>query len=197
MQRQRIAGSPSISIHSNVARPSSPPKLQVISHTPGAPSTSFTRSDAGQAAAGSARRRSQAGWNRSITTFRNVARSGFERRAQSPSNAGVTWNFKVRASGCQGRVELLEELVRTIDHGHAASGHVRIDFALHRLPPFGPEPSLIRRHGQDRSQLDPAIVLLDDLELGSRLVEVEPLAKINRERHGPTRLKCDEVCLHA
>jgi hypothetical protein len=101
----------------------------------------------------------------------------------------VTWNFKVRASGRQRRIEVLEECVGTIDHGHVAGGHVRIDFAFHRLPPLCPEPTLICRHGQDRTQLDPAVVLLDDLELGSGLVEVEPLAKVNRERHGPARLK--------
>src|SRR5665811_2014731 len=92
-------------------------------------------------------------------------------------------------SGRQRRIEVLEERVGTIDHGHAAGGHVRIDFALHRLPPLCPEPALIRRHGEDRTQLNPAVVLLDDLELGSRLLEVEPLAKVNRERNGSTRLK--------
>jgi hypothetical protein len=94
-------------------------------------------------------------------------------------------------------VEVLEKCVGTIDDGHAAGGHMGIDFALHRLPPFRPEPALIRRHGQDRAQLDPAVLLLDDLELGSRLVEMEPLAKIDRERHGSARLNRYEVRLHA
>ena len=51
MRRQRIAGSPSISTHSNVARPSGPAKLQIISQTPGAPSISLTRSFPGHGAA--------------------------------------------------------------------------------------------------------------------------------------------------
>ncbi len=93
------------------------------------------------------------------------------------------------SSGSQRVVEVLEESVGTIDDGHAAGGHMFIDFALHRLPTFCPEPALIRRHGQDRAQFDPAVLLLDDLELGSRLVEMKPLTKINRERNGSTRLK--------
>ena len=197
MRRQRIAVSPAISIHSKVARPSGPAKLQVTSHTPGAPSTPFTRSDVGQGAAGSTRRRSQAGWKCFLTTFWNVARSAFESRAQSPSNAGVISNFKRTDSGSQRVVEVLEKRVGAIDDSHAAGGHMRIDFALHRLPTFCPEPALIRRHGQDRAQLDPAVFLLDDLELGSRLVQMKPLAKVNREGHGSTRLKRYEVRLHA
>ncbi len=74
---------------------------------------------------------------------------------------------------------------------------MHIDFVLHRLPPVGPEPALICRHGQDRAQFDPAVVLLNDLQLGSRLVEMEPLPKINRERHGTTRLQGYVVRLHA
>jgi hypothetical protein len=43
MRRQRMASSQSISIHSKVARPSGPAKLQVISQMPGAPWTRFTQ----------------------------------------------------------------------------------------------------------------------------------------------------------
>jgi hypothetical protein len=49
-----------MAVHSNVARPSGPAKLHVISKIPGAPSTSFTRSDAGHDADGFAAYRSQA-----------------------------------------------------------------------------------------------------------------------------------------
>ena len=80
-RRQRIPGSPAISTHSKVARPSGPEKLHVISQTPGAPWTAFTSSEDGHAAAGSSERRSQAGWNSSLTTRWKVARSAFERRA--------------------------------------------------------------------------------------------------------------------
>jgi hypothetical protein len=93
MRRQRIPGSPPIWIHSKVARPSGPEKLHVISQMPWAFSTFLTRSLAGQGADGSARRRSQAGWNWDRITSRKLVRSDSVRRAQSPSKAGVTSNF--------------------------------------------------------------------------------------------------------
>lgn len=71
---------------------------------------------------------------------------------------------------------MLEKPVGTVDDRHAAGGDMRIDFALHRLPALGPEPALVGRHGQDRKQLDPAVLLLDDLELSSGLVEMEPVS---------------------
>jgi hypothetical protein len=49
-RRQRIAGSPSTSIHCQVARPSGSFQLHVISHTPEAPSMCFTRSELCQGA---------------------------------------------------------------------------------------------------------------------------------------------------
>ncbi len=48
VRRQRIAGSPSIVVHSNVARPSGPENDHVSSQMPGAPSTARTRSRVGQ-----------------------------------------------------------------------------------------------------------------------------------------------------
>ena len=102
-RRQRTAGSPSISVHSKVARPSGPEKLHVISQTPGAPATSLTRSERGHGVDGSARHRSQGGRNWLVTTSRNVALSSAESRAQSASNAGMSSNFKPPTQVCAER----------------------------------------------------------------------------------------------
>ncbi|HEY1653210.1 MAG TPA: hypothetical protein VGG09_15095 [Acidimicrobiales bacterium] len=64
--------------HSHVARPSGPEKLHVISKTPGAPSTDFTRSRDGHGAR-SATLASQASLNSATTTL-NSSRSLFDRR---------------------------------------------------------------------------------------------------------------------
>ncbi len=69
---------------------------------------------------------------------------------------------------------MLEERLRTIDGRHPAGRHVLVDLTLHHLPPFRPEPALIGRNRQERTQLDPPVLLLDDLELGTGLVEMKP-----------------------
>lgn len=68
---------------------------------------------------------------------------------------------------------------------------------FHRLPPLRTEPALLGRHWQDRAQLDPSVLLFDDLDLSPGLVEVEPPAKVDGQRDRSARLKCHEVRLHA
>src|SRR3990172_2921880 len=79
MRRQRTASEPPTSTHSNVARPSGPLKLQVISQMPGALSTFLTRSDAGHAVDGSAACRSHAATKADRARL-NVAWSAADRR---------------------------------------------------------------------------------------------------------------------
>ena len=72
---------------------------------------------------------------------------------------------------------MLEQPVGTVDDRDPTGGDVRIDLALHRLPPLRPEPALIGRNRQDRKKLHPAIFLFDDLDLGAWLIEVETIVK--------------------
>lgn len=88
-RRQRIAGSSATVTHSQVALPSGPPRLHVISHTPAAPLTSRTRRLRGQGVAGSSVLRSAAGINVSRT---DCVKSSFSRALRHPrsrSKAGV------------------------------------------------------------------------------------------------------------
>lgn len=66
-----MAGSPSIEIHSNVARPSGLFMLQLNSQTPGAFVTPFTLRPAGHSDPRFAAKRSAAGMNFSLMTREN------------------------------------------------------------------------------------------------------------------------------
>jgi len=61
-------------------------------------------------------------------------------------------------------------------HSHFATGDVLVDFPLMALPPLGPEPRLIGRHRQCRSQLDHTVTALEDLDLRARLIQMHPAA---------------------
>lgn len=91
---------------------------------------------------------------------------------------------------------MVKECVRALEPDHSAGRDVLVDFALHGLPPLLPEPTLVRWDREDGAQLDPTVVFLDDLELGSRLIEMESLAKINGQGNRPARLDSHEMRLH-
>ena len=75
-------------------------------------------------------------------------------------------------------------------------GDILVRFALHGLPALGPEPGLVGRDGQDRLQLDVTVLVLDDLHLCARLVQVHAPPKVSRQGDGPAGLHRDEVALH-
>ena len=95
----------------------------------------------------------------------------------------------VVAVKCRGRLELHdfaaggielvqvgEEVIGRLVHGHLAAGNVLVDFPLTTLPLFGPEPRLIGWHGQGRAQLDHAVTAFEYLDLRARLIQVHPPA---------------------
>lgn len=55
-----------------------------------------------------------------------------------------------------------EILARRVDD-NPSGGHVIVDLALTLLPMLGPEPRLVGRHRQRRTQLDNAVGALGDL----------------------------------
>jgi len=59
------------------------------------------------------------------------------------------------------------------------------------------EPALVRSHGQHAAKLHHAILPLDDLDLGARLVDVEPSAKTDRKSDRTPRLDRHVVFFHA
>ena len=69
-----------------------------------------------------------------------------------------------------------EEAIGRLVYGHLAAGNVLVDFPLTLLPLFGPEPRLICRHWQCRSQLDHTVTALEDLDLRARLIQMHPSA---------------------
>jgi hypothetical protein len=73
-RRQRIPGSPPISTHSHVARPSGSERLQVISQTSGAPTTRLTRNERCQGSASPAAARTAQSWKSGNALPRNFAR---------------------------------------------------------------------------------------------------------------------------
>ena len=105
-------------------------------------------------------------------------------------------DLELHASGFERSVEVLEQRVGPVDHGDTAGSHVLIDLALHGLPAIGPEPSLIRRNGQNLPELDAAIVLLHDLDLRARFVQMQPAPKVSRQCNRTSRLDGDEMRFH-
>ena len=89
-----------------------------------------------------------------------------------------------------------EEVVHVHGVADPSGGDVLVRFTLPGLPPLGPEPGLVGRDGQDRLQFDVAVLVLDDLHLCTRLVEVHAPSEVSRQGDGPAGLHRDEVALH-
>jgi len=63
-----------------------------------------------------------------------------------------------------------------------------VHLALTLLPPFGPEPSLIRRNRQCGPQFQHSVAALDDFHLCAWFVEVQPATNLDRQRHDSSGL---------
>src|SRR5664279_5038508 len=96
---------------------------------------------------------------------------------------GSSRTSRLRSRGID-LVQVGEEVIGRLVHGHLAAGNVLVDFPLTPLPLFGPEPRLIGRHWQCRAQLDYTVTALEDLDLRARLIQMHPAAKLARQ--------CDE-----
>lgn len=77
-------------------------------------------------------------------------------------------------------VENRQEPIESINDRRATGRDVGIGLALHGLPALRPKPGLIGRHGDDRYKLNSPVVVLDELDLGIRLVEVKSPTEISR-----------------
>ena len=141
---------------------SGPLKLNVISHTPGVLSTSFTRKVAGQRASfvGSM---PIAGFDECrksrIDESPPLSRESFPIRPEQiaklelHSDASSAANSSLKAAD-------------SIDDDGSARGDVLVGLALHLLPALAPKPGLIGGDRYDWAQLDPTIIVLDQLDLG-------------------------------
>jgi hypothetical protein len=64
---------------------------------------------------------------------------------------------------------------------HLAGCHVLVHTSLPLLPLARPEPGLIGRHRDLRTQLDYSVIPLDDFDLSTRSVEVVASSEIGRQ----------------
>src|SRR5450631_2277380 len=96
---------------------------------------------------------------------------------------GSSRTSRLRSRGID-LVQVGEEVIGRLVHGHLAAVNVLVDFPLTSLPLFGPEPRLIGRYWQCSSQLDHTVIALEDLDLRARPVKMHRAAKLARQ--------CDE-----
>jgi hypothetical protein len=90
-----------------------------------------------------------------------------------------------------------DQLVNAVDNRDPTRGDVGVGFALHRLPAIGPEPGLVSRHRDDRHQLEAPVIVLDQLELRVRAIEMETAPEIGRKGDRAACLDGKDVRLHA
>lgn len=95
---------------------------------------------------------------------------------------------------------MVKEIDRRLMRCDSAGCHMLVNLALAFLPPLGPKPALVSRYGQRRPQFENAVLSLDQLDLSTRLVEVEPPTNVGRERDGAPALHADIAglrwCVH-
>ena len=77
---------------------------------------------------------------------------------------------------------MAEEVLGRLVNRHASGSDVFVDLALALLPPLGPEPALIGWHGQSGPQLDDPVGALRQLQLRTRLVQVQPATNVGGQR---------------
>jgi hypothetical protein len=75
-------------------------------------------------------------------------------------------------------IEVTKEGVTVVVNGHPPSRHVLVDLLLALLPAVLPEPALISRDRQRRPKLENAVLTFSDLDLRTRLVEMQPTSNV-------------------
>jgi len=73
-----------------------------------------------------------------------------------------------------------EEGVAVVVDGHPPSRHVLVDLLLALLPTVLPEPALISRDRQHRPKLENTVLTFSDLDLRTRLIEMQPTSNVCR-----------------
>lgn len=92
-------------------------------------------------------------------------------------------------------VEVAEEVLGGLVHGHAAGRDVLVDFTLTFLPLLSPEPVLIGRDGQSGPQLQDAVGALGHLQLRPGLVQVQSATDVGGQRDGAAALHAEVAVL--
>src|SRR5450631_1403198 len=103
---------------------------------------------------------------------------------------GSSRTSRLRSRGID-LVQVGEEVIGRLVHGHLAAGNVLVDFPLTPLPMFGPEPRLIGWYWQCSSQLDHTVPALEGLDLRARLIQMHPAAQFALQRDKPAGLQSD------
>nr|WP_313405382.1 hypothetical protein [Aeromicrobium sp.] len=84
-----------------------------------------------------------------------------------------------------------QEVLTAVVHGDAPSTDVVVDLVLTRLPSLGPVPRLIGGNWHGRTQFNDSIRPLGDLQLHTRLIQMEALAQVSRQRDQASALDGD------
>jgi hypothetical protein len=77
-------------------------------------------------------------------------------------------------------IEVTEEGFAVVVDGHPPSRHVLVDLLLALLPAVLPEPALISRDWQHRPKLENTVLTFSDLDLRTRLIEMQPASNVCR-----------------
>lgn len=97
---------------------------------------------------------------------------------------GLSRTSRLGGSGDE-LMKMGEKLIGRVVSDHIAVRYVLVNFPFAALPAFGPEPCLIRRHRQRRTQLQHAVITLEDFNLSAR--RLAQLAASDPHAQGGTR----------
>jgi hypothetical protein len=86
---------------------------------------------------------------------------------------------------------MVEQSVATVVHHDAPGGHMLVDLAFTILPALLPKPSLISWNRQRWPKLQHPVLALNDLNLGTWLIEMQAAPHIGRQRNDTTSLHAD------
>ena len=72
-----------------------------------------------------------------------------------------------------------------------APPYLLVSLPLHPLPAFGPEPRLVGRHRDAWTQLEHAVIALDELDVDAGVVEAMTSPDLGRKCQDSAPLKCE------